>query len=1338
MFFKLPNINRKLFLASFILLLTLTTQILTNQHTNAQETEIQPLASVSCGVPGFTLPTNINIGASPFFISKGDFNNDGIIDLVTANISNSTISIFLGNNSGSFSAPTSLPTGASPSQIAIDDFNNDGKQDIAVTARNNGNISLFLGSPTTPGTFASAINIPIGVGTVSLASADFNQDGRKDLTAVSVANNGGSLLFVLLANGSGAFSAPVTFTPTNPNFVNVKDINKDGKVDIISSSRSGVVSVLLGDGLGTFAAPMETLTNADSASFSVGDLNNDGNLDVVTANLTTGTGSILLGNGTGSFTLSSIAVGGGSTTAVEIADLNLDGKSDLAFSGSAGVVSFFSGNGDGTFATRRAFPTGIIPNSILSADINRDGKLDLATSNQNGANFSVLTNTFSATCVTPSFATPINATAGIGSLKNAVGDVNLDGNPDVIIANTAGNNFSVLLSNGMGGFSPTIVLSTLGLAPDSIAITDFNKDGKPDLAITNRFSDSLSILLGNGTGIFTLSVTLPVGGINPAGLVVADFNLDSNPDVVTANVNGTGSISIFLGNGTNVNSPTVINVGLNPEVATGDFNKDGKPDIVVSVASLNTINVFLGDGLGGFSSPITFSSGGMMPFIQEVADFNSDGNLDLLISNFASSTGLVFLGNGVGNFTSGLNISSSQRLRFADFNKDGKLDIFAGTDIGNNLRILLGDGSGGVLSTVNLPFTFGNSFTLALADFNFDGRLDLGSIAFSSSIATLGLRLSNCVGAPNSISIVAGLSQNVSIGSNITTPLQVQVFDVNNQPVPNTNIAFNSPDSGASGTFSGVSTANTTTNASGIATSPTFTANNILGSYLVTANANNGSVNICTFFSLTNVKTSTTTSVTSTINPSVFGQSVTFVATVTTSSVGLGIPTGTVQFKNGASNLGGPINLVNGQAQLLVNTLVAGNRSITAIYSGDANFNTSTSPALTQTVNKANTSTMLTVNQNQAAIGQTLTFTATVSAVAPGEGIPTGIVNFMDGATSIGNASINGSGQAILNAALTITGNRTISAVYAGSTNFNGSNSNSVNVFVGAVDRNTLYVADTLNNRIQRSTNNGQSWQFVGNGPGLGLGQFNAPKGVVANFSDTIIFVSDTANNRVQRSTNGGSNWVVIASPGTLTNQVNQPGGLAYDEATDKLYIADTMNNRVLLVNAASTTTPIFTIFASATAGTSIGKFSRPQSVAVSATSAVCVADTGNNRIQMNNNGTETGWSVLAGPGLSIGQVNSPKGVYVDNLSRIWVADTTNNRIQVNINGVWSVFMNPGQILGSVNRPEAMVVNLSGNLFIADTGNNRIQSKPAEGGNAVIVGQPGLLLGQFNQPMGIR
>ncbi len=1148
MFLKLPNINRKLFLVSFILLLTLTTQILTNQHTNAQEMEIQPLASVSCGTPGFNLPTNIDIGTNPFSVSKGDFNNDGITDLVTANFNANTISIFLGSSLGGFSAATNLPTNASPRRVAVADFNNDGVQDLAVANRNSTNLSFFLGSTSTPGTFTGPTNIPITAIGVSIDSGDFNLDGKPDLAIATDPN----LVVVLIGNGTGSFFAPTTFTTLQPpNFINIADINKDGKPDIVTSSRSGSISVLPGNGIGSFGASINTITSTDAAIFSLGDINLDGNLDLITANLLNASSSILIGNGTGTFTIATAVTTRANPTGVAITDLDLDGKADLAITNSLSAsTSFFKGNGDGTFGVARNFSVGTTPNFIITDDLNKDGKLDLIVSNQASRNISILTNTFSSACITPSFAGVNGFPIGTDSLGNTVGDFNLDGKQDVVVLNAASNNLSILLGTGTGGFAPGILVSTGGFNPDNAAVADFNKDGKPDLAVTNRFSDSLAILLGDGTGNFPTVSNFPVAGVNPSSLSIEDFNLDGNPDVVTGNVNGAGSISVFLGNGTTLNpTPTVTNVGLNPSLTTGDFNKDGKADIAVAVSSLNTLNILLGDGTGNFPSTNTIASGGMSPSVQEVGDFNSDGNLDLLITNFSSATGNVFLGNGLGSFTSGLSIASAQRLRFADFNSDGKLDIFAGTDIGTGLKIVLGNGLGGILNTVNLPFSFGNSFTLALSDFNNDARLDLGFVVSAISGANnFMLRLSNCIGAPNSISVLAGSGQSTSITTNFPTQLQAQVFDINNQAIPNASVAFNSPDSGPSGTFSNSTTAIVNTNTSGIATAPTFTANTIVGSYLVTASVNNGSVNVCTFFSLSNI--------------------------------------------------------------------------------------------------------------------------------------------------------------AIL-------------------------------------ENGTIYVADTLNNRIQKTSNDGVSWSMVGFGPGLNPGQFNRPRSVVADSTGSIIFVADTANNRIQRSTDSGNTWSILAGPGLLAGQVNAPEGLAYNSITNTLYIADTANNRIQVVANASSAAPVISIFANATAGATIGKVNKPTAVAVDIQGRVYVADTFNNRIQINVDSTPTGWQIFADAtaGTSIGKVNMPRGIFVTSTNHVYIADTNNNRIQVNKTGAasgWMVFMPAGTAVGSVNAPQGVTVSLSGNAFIGDTANNRIQRKSITTNITSTVGFPGLSIGQFNQPTGVR
>ena len=287
------------------------------------------------------------------------------------------------------------------------------------------------------------------------------------------------------------------------------------------------------------------------------------------------------------------------------------------------------------------------------------------------------------------------------------------------------------------------------------------------------------------------------------------------------------------------------------------------------------------------------------------------------------------------------------------------------------------------------------------------------------------------------------------------------------------------------------------------------------------------------------------------------------------------------------------------------------------------------------------------------------------------------------------------------------------------------------------LDHFTIYAADSSNNRIQRSTDEGASWSIVGLGAGTGLGQFNNPRGVTANLADTVIFVADTGNNRIQRSTNGGTSWTILASAGTTVGKVNAPQALAYDEVQDKLYIADTLNNRIQVVSNASGASPAFSIFANATIGNAIGKVNQPRGIAIDANSNVYVADTANNRIQVNTSGT---WAVFAGAsaGTAIGKVNAPRSVYVNSLGQVFVADTANNRVQMHNGTSWSVFMSAGTTLGLVRLPEGVTVTANANAIISDTGNNRIQNKAVSGATTIIVGTPGTGQNQFNQPAGIR
>jgi subtilisin-like proprotein convertase family protein len=292
-----------------------------------------------------------------------------------------------------------------------------------------------------------------------------------------------------------------------------------------------------------------------------------------------------------------------------------------------------------------------------------------------------------------------------------------------------------------------------------------------------------------------------------------------------------------------------------------------------------------------------------------------------------------------------------------------------------------------------------------------------------------------------------------------------------------------------------------------------------------------------------------------------------------------------------------------------------------------------------------------------------------------------------------------------------------------------------------SLDHTSIFVADTLNNRIQRSDNDGSSWVTVGFGPGTGPGQFNQPRGVSSSSNNQKVFVADTGNNRIQRSLNGGTSWTTIATAGTALGSVVAPQGVAYDENTDNLYIADTGNNRIVKVSSASGIGS-FSIIGSA--GTAIGSFNQPRGIAVDSKGLVYVADTSNNRIQMNTNGTTSGWVLFAGAsaGVAVGQMNLPSGIYVATNGVVYVADTANNRIQANTGGIssgWSIFMPAGTAVGSVNGPQGVTKLTSGNVFIGDTLNNRIQKKPSTGGgSASVVGAPGTATGQFNGPTGVR
>ena len=364
---------------------------------------------------------------------------------------------------------------------------------------------------STSTTFAS------GTAPQAVATGDFNGDGNTDLvTANATANT----ISVLLGNGDGTFRAKVDYSVgAQPVSLTVGDFNGDGKTDIAVANQSAkTLSILLGNGDGTFQAATGISTGTDvPTSVAAVDWNLDGKADLlVVSSFTGGNGSgcsctgsgnvfVFYGNGDGTFTRSATNLAGTANAAI-VDDFNGDGKPDLLVATYAGIY-FYAGNGDGTIAGSSSYASGSYsPSDITAGDLNGDGILDVVSTDASGAVDVFIGNGDG------SFKAYVTYPAGSSPLQVAIGDINGDGKLDIVSANSASNTISVLLGNGDGTFQPQATYPT-GSSPHWLALGDWNGDARTDLAIANASSDSVSIYLGVLTPILNVSST-HIGNFN--------------------------------------------------------------------------------------------------------------------------------------------------------------------------------------------------------------------------------------------------------------------------------------------------------------------------------------------------------------------------------------------------------------------------------------------------------------------------------------------------------------------------------------------------------------------------------------------------------------------------------------------------------------------------------------------------------------------------------------------------------------------------------------------------------------------------------------------------------
>jgi hypothetical protein len=575
-------------------------------------------------------------------------------------------------------------------------------------------------------------------------------------------------------------------------------------------------------------------------------------------------------------------------------------------------------------------------------------------------------------------------------------------------------------------FLPVVTYDSGGEVANSVAVGDLNGDGHPDLVVTNQCQSggscntgTASVLLGNGDGTFQAPVSYGTGGYHPWWVAIADVNRDGKPDFVVTNFfPGTVGVGVFLGNGDGTfQAPVSYGAGMASfSVAIGDLRGIGIPDLAVADwcnspcnSNNGVIEVLLGNGDGTFQAAVGYGSGGLYAYKVAIGELNGDGHPDLVVTNNLSNSVSVLLGNGDGTFQAPVSYnvggSGAGTVVIGDVNGDGYLDLVVGVGIdsqcGNcsdgGVSVLLGNGDGTFQPATVYDSGGYNGFSVAIGDVNGDGYPDV--VVGNTNSNSVGVLMGNDDGTFQPAAIY-------SSGGN--SPYSIALADLNGDG--KLDVIMTNMSGGSNEGVVGVMLNNTQ-----------YTPN------------------------------PSATTLTSSPNPSTFGQVVTFTASV---SAEAGTPTGTVEFFDGDVVLGSA-RLMNGNALFPASWLTAGSHSVVAMYQGDGRYLSSASAPTKQVVNSAATTTSLVSSLNPSVFGQAVTFTAQVSSTTV---TPTGTVEFLDGSTALGSATL-ANGSASLSISSLTAGTHSVTAAYQGTGNFDPSQSAPLNEVVNTATTTTSLVS---------------------------------------------------------------------------------------------------------------------------------------------------------------------------------------------------------------------------------------------------------------------------------------